>query len=399
MRRREWLAGAAAGFLTACGGGGAGAGSPTTAAMPSTGTPSSNTSTVTPNSKTAPSYAPIAPNIALQLADYILALQTAEGAIRDDQAGSMINEDSNMEYALIGLAAAYSYSGNTKYLDGLRKGVEWLAQHMTMDDPRWNGSYPLSFAYPSYAGDYSTRGVDATSSLFVYCVYLHQRLSGSTTLRDTYQAQIVAALTFLDTYNTAPDGFSLSSWVNGTLYAYEYAADQVDVYLGWQAASVMFPAEQHYADRAAFYRSNIEQTFFLAGEQRYSIGRDQGSALETIYDGFDGIFPNGYLPWALGPSTTNTAALAWLESWTQPDGSMKIADQTLAYSLSVGMYLCGCAATGRAPQQAPIDWLCTKMFDPQTGAIDDSTADNTKYTNVAGFCAVGLLGFAAFASA
>ena len=159
----------------------------------------------------------------------------------------------------------------------------------------------------------------------------------------------------------------------------------------------MFPTEQHYADRATFYRGNIEKTFFLTAKGRYSIGRDQGSALETIFDGFDGIFPNGYLPWVLGPSTLNANALAWLESRTQADGSMRIGKQTRSYALTVGIYLCGCVGTGRTPQQTSIDWLCNSMFDPQTGGVNDSTTDNTKYSNVAGFCTVGLLGFTAFA--
>jgi hypothetical protein len=40
--------------------------------------------------------------------DFILSLQNAAGAIPDQPGASTVNEDSNMEYALIALGAAYS---------------------------------------------------------------------------------------------------------------------------------------------------------------------------------------------------------------------------------------------------------------------------------------------------
>lgn len=328
---------------------------------------------------------------ALRMADFILGLQRPSGAIPDSLGGYAINEDSNMEYALIGLAAAYGTTNDRKYLDGLRKGVEWLAGKMVMDDPRWAGSFAYYYSVDGEAGYYRTRGVDATSALFVYCAHLHQRMSGSTELRDQYEPHIRAALNFLDTHNTSTDGFSLSSWVGGKLYRYEYTADQIDVYLGWEAARVMFAGEQHFTNRAAFYRDNIQPTFFLPDADRYSIGRDEGGSLEYVFDGFDGIFPSGYVPWVLGPSNRNSRALAWLESRAQSDGSMKVRRRT--YALTVSMYLCGCAAVGRTPLQASVDWLCNVMFDPKTGGVKDSLSDNTKYTNVAAFSLIGLLGF------
>lgn len=333
------------------------------------------------------------PNVGLRVADYILRLQQPDGAIVDSLGSSVVNEDSNMEYALMGLASSYLYSGDSRYLDGLRRGVEWLASKMTMDDPRWAGSFALYYTTDGGAY-YRTRGVDATSSLFVYCVYLHQRLSGSSELRDRFEPQIRAALNFLDTWNTAKDGFSLSSWVRGSIYDYEYTADQIDVYLGWEAARIMFPAEQHYQDRATFYRDNIQPTFFLTRQSRYSIGRDEGGSLETIFDGFDGIFPSGYVPWALGPSTQNDQALQWFESQMRSDGSIWVKKQRRAYSLSNAIYLCGCNSVGRTPKPESITWL-TGMYDPKTGGVNDSTNDNTKYSNVAGFTVMALLGFSA----
>src|SRR5262245_45184065 len=50
------------------------------------------------------------PTVALRVADALLARQDAAGAIPDEPGGSAVNEDSNMEYGLVGLAAAYWHS-------------------------------------------------------------------------------------------------------------------------------------------------------------------------------------------------------------------------------------------------------------------------------------------------
>jgi len=43
----------------------------------------------------------------LKVASYLLKQQNADGMIPDEPGSQIVNEDSNMEYALIGLAAAY----------------------------------------------------------------------------------------------------------------------------------------------------------------------------------------------------------------------------------------------------------------------------------------------------
>jgi len=63
---------------------------------------------------------------ALRMADFILSLQNASGAIPDERGAITVNEDSNMEYALIGLGAAYGASKDVKYLNGLEKGSSGL---------------------------------------------------------------------------------------------------------------------------------------------------------------------------------------------------------------------------------------------------------------------------------
>ena len=78
---------------------------------------------------------------ALRMADFILSLQNASGAIVDERGVLTVNEDSNMEYALIGLGAAYASTKDVKYLHGLEKGIEWLADREEMSDPKWKGSW------------------------------------------------------------------------------------------------------------------------------------------------------------------------------------------------------------------------------------------------------------------
>src|SRR5205807_366590 len=60
---------------------------------------------------------------ALRIADFILSLQNAAGAIPDRSGVNTVNEDSNMEYALIGLGAAYAATNDRRYLDGLERWI------------------------------------------------------------------------------------------------------------------------------------------------------------------------------------------------------------------------------------------------------------------------------------
>jgi len=79
------------------------------------------------------------------MADFILSLQTSDGAMVDEPGGTKVNEDSNMEYALIGLGAAYEASRDPKYLQGLEKGIQWLANSRRDERSPLEGQ--LYFAY------------------------------------------------------------------------------------------------------------------------------------------------------------------------------------------------------------------------------------------------------------
>jgi hypothetical protein len=121
---------------------------------------------------------------ALHIADYLLSQQDTHGAIPDAPGWDTVNQDSNMEYALIGLAAAYEYSRDPRYLIALEKGIRWLAAREDITDPLWRGSWFYAYAStPPYApisvplsdDILGVRGVDATSALFVYLLSGHWR--------------------------------------------------------------------------------------------------------------------------------------------------------------------------------------------------------------------------------
>jgi hypothetical protein len=148
-------------------------------------------------------FGPAAWPEAVRIADFILSLQNAGGAIPDEKGVATVNQDSNMEYALIGLGAAYAATHDRKYLDGLEKGINWLADREEMSDPRWKGSwYYVYSASPPYAeiptspgaGISDARGVDATSTLFAYLLYLDQRLTGNKSLAQKYEPNARASV-------------------------------------------------------------------------------------------------------------------------------------------------------------------------------------------------------------
>lgn len=213
---------------------------------------------------------------AFRMADFILKLQTADGAIPDRPGVNTVNEDSNMEYALIGLAAAYEASKDRRYLDGLERGIRWLAAREEMTDAAWKGSWRYVYsAAPPFApiptspgaGIADVRGVDATSSLFVYLLYLHRRLTGSDTLARNYASNAKSALEFVIAHNLDKHGFSQSSWQRHIsdgqwhLYAFRYSADQGDVYLGMQAGALLYHVSS-YERIARFLKQSTPQRFF-----------------------------------------------------------------------------------------------------------------------------------------
>lgn len=349
---------------------------------------------------------------AVRMADFILSLQNAGGAIPDEKGVVTVNQDSNMEYALLGLGAAYAATGHRKYLDGLEKGIKWLAEREEMSDPRWKGSwYYVYSASPPYdeiptspgTGITDARGVDATSTLFAYLLYLDERLTANKTLEQRYAPNARAALDFVINHNLDSDGFSRSSWHlyasdrHWHLYAEKYSADQGDVYLGMHAGELLF-RDAKYAQVAEVLRTKTAARFFSPSEQRYGLGIHEDGQLDTGDDGNSAAFSQGYLSWMWGDRTQNRAALKWLQSKTQCDGSIVSVPGKPAYSLNVAMLA---LADNSLRQPAPVKslrWLIETTYNRETGGVRHSPdpADKHEYNNETGFIVLGYLGFLPF---
>lgn len=350
---------------------------------------------------------------AIVLADFLLSQQTTEGAIPDQPDGATCNEDSNMEYALIGLAAAYSNTRDDRYLSGLELGIRWLAAREEMSDPDWRGSWYYTYqATPPYAptpispggGFVDARGVDSTSALFVYLLYLHQELSGSDELAAEFRSHARAALNFILKRNQDEDSpFTFSSWhlqPSGEWhqYRYQYAADQGDVYLGLVAGSRLYESSRggRFGQAAANIEQQFNDTFYSKSKKLYASGVDEEGSANTAIESFDGIFPQGYLPWVFGDSSAARAAFSVLKAAERDDGSLVFFPGDPRYSLSVAVYAMAATGLDEPTPTAAIDWALRTTYNKRTGTIrDTATLRSAAFSNVIGLSIVALLGFSA----
>lgn len=241
----------------------------------------------------------------LRVADFLLETQRPSGAIPDRPGGRRVNEDSNMEYALIGLGAAYEASGDRRYLAALRKGILWLAGLEEMAVPRWRGSW--FYAYSALApfdpiptssgkGVRDVRGADATSALFAYLVWLHRELSGNASLARDLEPNVRAALDFILARNRARDGLFASSWLlrggRWRLWRFRYSADQGDVYLGLHAGSLLY-GDPDYTAAADLLADRVERAFYLRRQGRFALGTDPDGTRDRSMGGSTRSSPRG----------------------------------------------------------------------------------------------------------
>jgi len=347
-------------------------------------------------------------SIGLRIADHLLSQQDGNGAIPDAPSGSVVNQDSNMEYTLLGLAAAYWYSRDTRYLEGLEKGITWLAEREEMTDPDWTGSWFYAYSStPPYApvsipvglGIADVRGVDTTSALFVYLLYLQATLAQNNTLATQYEARARAALDFVLSHNQSPDGFFYSSWQQREndgqwhLWLFRYSADQADVYLGLQAGWQLY-GDPRYQQAADHLKTQFPSTFFAPTAGRYAVGLEENGEPALALDSFNGIFSQGYVPWVMGKNAENEAAYRWLQSCTQPDGSLSCYADDPRYSLSAALYILAAASLGYPSPDLSQEWLAAQPYDPDDGGVRDTLLlDSEEFSNVAAFTVMAFLGF------
>jgi len=349
---------------------------------------------------------------ALRMADFILSLQNAGGAIPDERGVITVNQDSNMDYALIGLAAAYEATKNPKYLGGFERGIAWLADRQEMADPDWKGSwYYVYSANPPYQhipttpgpGLTDARGVDATSALFAYLLYLDRRLTGNNTFVHRYSANARVALDFVIHHNLDSDGLSRSSWQlradDGKWHFYQekYSADQGDVYLGMHAGAMLY-GDAKYREAAERLKTLTSERLFSTSLQRYLLGMDENGNLDSSDDGNSADFSQGYLSWIWGESEQSRAALTWLRSKLLPDGSVVSKTGEPVYSLNVAMLAMANRALAHPAPPKSLTWFISNVYDSKTGGVYHDPREGRKheYNNETAFCAIAFLGFLPF---
>lgn len=332
------------------------------------------------------------------MADYILSLQQKNGAILDYPKEKRVNEDSNMEYALIALAATYQKTNKLKYRNGLDKGIKWLADTQVKSG-KWKGSWwyvyhadktPLKS--PMGKGINNVRGVDTTCALFVYLLYLQQQLHGNHQLFKTYRKNGLMALDFLKRKSLLESGFTAGSFfLNDHNYwkadTTSYSADQGDVYLGFKAAGLLYH-QKTYTIKAKWLKTNIPKQFYHSKTHRYALAIDSHKPIFSN-TGFENIMSQGFLPWVLGNNKQNQQSLRWLKNRLN-------ANYKHEFILSAALYSLGSASIYHHLDKQANDWIITKGYNKHTHQAYDSLTNKYSSVNVNAFCVMALLGFIPF---
>ena len=344
---------------------------------------------------------------ALKMADFLIFQQNEDGVIPDTPSWKVANMDSNMEYALMGIAAAYKISKENKYLNALERGIKWLSNREEMEDPEWKGSWYYVYSsekpYENIQIELDNpdiidiRGVSSTSALYVYLLYLHYRLSGSRFLVKKYSKNAKAALNFLINKNRGSNGFFYNSWQKGTkngkwnIWKFYYTSDQADVYLGMLAGWLLFK-EPRFLKVALALKEKTSKSFFIPELKRYAVGKDERGCLDTELDEFNGIFSQGYLSWVFGENTYNLSAYKWLSACLKPDGELVCCKNDPRFALSISIYIMSSFSLNKPFPEKSAIWLLENCFDKTDGGVKDTPEyDSPKFSNVSGLTIIAFL--------
>ena len=331
---------------------------------------------------------------ALEAADFVMSLVRPSGAIVDFPGAGIANTDSHLQYALMGLGAAYHLSARPRYLEGMRNALGWLGGRQRADGSWWLG-YGVERPFKPVRRAW---GVSATAGLYIYDLWLYRQLSGDAEWVAKREWRVRRALRFLSTMR-APDGTYYSSWVRapGGGYVrstYRFTSDQVDVYLGLRAAAALL-GEPRYARMAASLRRALLGTrFYLPGHGRYARGVYPNGRKDTRVDVLT-IWPQGYVPWVLGSHSRTRPGVAWLRSKARRDGSVRAWGRDPVYTLSAEVLVMGSVgvdgpATNHPSVPAAATWMSRVARMPD-GGLRDSLKREIRFCNVAGFATLAWL--------
>jgi len=340
----------------------------------------------------------------IKMADYLLSLQTKDGALRDAAGWNHCNGNSSMMYALMGLGAAYRKSGDKRYLEGLEKGIRWLAKRENMGSSKWRGSFYYAYdvngkslAAKPDKFTVNVRGTSSASALFVYLVYLARQLNPASKLPSELESSARAALSFVLKNNKNSAGLFYNGWrqdKNGkwNLYKTCYAADQADVWLGLIAGARLYGSPA-WEKAAGGLKKTTEKNFYIPEKKRYAVSIDEKGRMNTHMGSIAEIFPQGYLPLVWGNTKKNRAALNWLKSRASKSG------KTTCYKGDKGAALTAALLYGgRNSIDKNLDtvknWLIKTCYDAKTGGVrSDSGKKSSKLSNAAAFSIMALTGW------
>ncbi len=249
---------------------------------------------------------------AMEMADHILLLQHTNGAISDylddnSTPAEQVNDGSNMDYAMMGLIAAFDIASHMNppdprsvdYRTAVENGMMFLAACQTMDSSLFHGTWYDSFLPVGTPLNDQVRAVDTTTVLFVYVLYLMETYYNTTypSLYDNAQA----ALDFLLTHSVDEDmynnkfTFSHYKWdsVNEEWKTHniQYAADNVEVYMGMKAGVALFTDEcNSLPNYYASYNSVVERTNYYEEHFCTETGYGTINGNYTYYNDDAGFF-------------------------------------------------------------------------------------------------------------
>ncbi|MDQ3991680.1 MAG: hypothetical protein M3245_05160 [Actinomycetota bacterium] len=337
------------------------------------------------------------PSKAVRAAEYIVSLQNRHGAIRDSEARFTANSDSQMEYAMWGLAHAYRVTGDRRYLRVMRAGLDWLSARQRRDGSWW-------FAYaanPPFEPDRRVRGVSATVGLYIYDLWLYGHLSGHKAFVRSKMRHVRRGLRFLYRHmRRARDGTFYSAFTrreDGRYRkdTYRFTSDQADLYLGLRAAARL-TGSARYRRHARMLRAALTRPklFFFPRRGRFAQGIDYLGHRDRTLDVLT-VWPNGYVPWVLGSERNTRRALRWMRRHQQPGGGFRLWDADPGYSLSAAVFVMGSHSMGggrSVAAQRASDWLTT-MQDPVpgpggAGGLADHRKRKQRFCNIAAFAAL-----------
>ncbi len=163
-----------------------------------------------------------------------------------------------------------------------------------------------------------------------------------------------------------------------------------------KAGALLYDAAK-YGPYADFIQTNAPKDYYSTSKGRFCNGIDDGGVKNWALDGFDGIFPNGYLPWMWCSGAETEGAYNWLKSYVQTDGSIKIGTDP-TYALSVSIYGMAAANLKHVQPTTSFQWLnktpTSGPFDNISGGVHDTPKNSdSMYDNVAGFSLMALMGW------